>query len=179
MERLLRPCRGPPAQNDRQWDAVNFHPMPDIRASFADYASYHRTKGNKWFHRFGIPLIMLTLLGMLARVGIVTISGFRIDAAIVLIAAAVIYYLTLEWRLAIAMLIVSTAFYLIGAWLPMAINVALFILGWIFQFIGHSVYEHKQPAFMRNVVHLLIGPLWILNDVIPVVRESGVGSRES
>jgi uncharacterized membrane protein YGL010W len=144
--------------------------MPDIRASFADYAAYHQTKGNKWFHRFGIPMIMLTALGMLARVGIVTIGNVRIDGGIVLIAIAVIYYLMLEWRLAIPMLIVSIVFYLIGVWLPMSVNVALFVLGWIFQFIGHSVYEHKQPAFFRNVFHLLIGPLWILNDVIPVVK---------
>jgi len=144
--------------------------MLDIRASFADYASYHQTKGNKWFHRFGIPLIMLTALGMLARIGIVTIRNVRIDGGMLLIALAVVYYLMLEWRLAIPMLIVSIAFYLLGVWMPMWLNVALFILGWIFQFIGHSVYEHKQPAFFRNVVHLLIGPLWILNDVIPVVK---------
>ncbi|MDP9362487.1 MAG: DUF962 domain-containing protein [Acidobacteriota bacterium] len=144
--------------------------MHDIRASFADYAAYHQTMGNKWFHRVGIPLIMLTLFGMLARVRLVTIGDVRIDAGIVLIAVAVIYYLTLEWRLAIPMLVVSIAFYVIGAWLPMSANVALFILGWIFQFIGHSVYEHRRPAFFRNVIHLLIGPLWILNDVIPVVK---------
>ena len=144
--------------------------MTNIRDSFADYAAYHQTKGNKLFHRLGIPLIMLTLLGMLARVHIADIARFRLDAAVVLIAIAVVYYFTLEWRLAIAMMIVSIAFYVIGAWLPMWINVSFFILGWIFQFIGHSVYEHKQPAFFRNVVHLLIGPLWILNDVIPVVK---------
>jgi uncharacterized membrane protein YGL010W len=144
--------------------------MPDIRASFADYASHHQTKGNKWFHRFGIPMIMLTLIGMLARVGLGTAGGFRIDAGIVLIALAAIFYFTLEWRLAIGMLVVSLGFYEIGAWLPMSVNVALFILGWIFQFIGHAVYEHRQPAFFRNVVHLMIGPLWILNDVIPVVK---------
>ena len=39
--------------------------MPDVNALFADYASYHRTKGNKVFHRLGIPLLMLSLLGML------------------------------------------------------------------------------------------------------------------
>jgi uncharacterized membrane protein YGL010W len=144
--------------------------MQDIRAAFADYASYHRTKGNKWFHRLGIPMIMLTLIGMLARVGIATIGKVRIDAGMLLIALAVVYYLMLEWRLAIPMLVVSIAFYLLGVWLPMWVNVALFVLGWIFQFIGHIVYEHSQPAFFRNVVHLLIGPLWILNDVIPVVK---------
>jgi len=144
--------------------------MPDIHASFADYASHHQTKGNKWFHRFGIPMIMLTSIGMLARVSLGTVAGVRIDAGMVLIALAAIYYFTLEWRLAIPMLIVSIGFYLIGRWLPMSVNVVLFILGWIFQFIGHAVYEHRQPAFFRNVVHLLIGPLWILNDVIPVVK---------
>ena len=46
------------------------------------------------------------------------------------------------------------------------------MLGWIFQFIGHSVYEKKNPAFFRNFVHLLVGPLWILNDLIPVVKTS-------
>ena len=144
--------------------------MQDIRAAFADYASYHRTKGNKWFHRLGIPMIMLTLIGMLARVGIATIGKVRIDAGMLLIALAVVYYLVLEWRLAIPMLVVSIAFYLLGVWLPMWVNVTLFVLGWIFQFIGHIVYEHRQPAFFRNGFHLLIGPLWILNDVIPVVK---------
>ena len=34
--------------------------------------------------------------------------------------------------------------------------------GWVLQFIGHGVYEKRSPAFVRNLVHLLIGPLWIL-----------------
>ena len=140
--------------------------MREIQSLFADYAAFHQTKGNKWFHRLGIPMIMLTLIGMLTRVVILE----PVDAAMVLIAASTIYYLTLEWRLGVAMLVVSIAMYVIGRALPMSINVALFVLGWIFQFIGHSVYEKKQPAFFRNFVHLLVGPLWILNDVIPVVK---------
>jgi uncharacterized membrane protein YGL010W len=140
--------------------------MRSIEGLFADYAAFHQTKGNKWFHRLGIPMIMLTLIGMLTRVTLVE----PVDAAMVLIAAATLYYLTLEWRLGIAMLAVSVAMYFAGRALPMSVNVVLFVLGWIFQFIGHSVYEKKQPAFFRNFVHLLIGPLWILNDVVPVVR---------
>ena len=144
--------------------------MRDISDLFADYASYHRTAGTKWFHRLGIPMIMLTLLGMLARVTIFSTNGWRLDLAMLLIIATGIYYLAIEWRLGIAMIAVSVAFYFAGAALPMSINVAFFILGWIFQFIGHSVYEKRKPAFMQNFVHLLIGPLWILNDLIPVVR---------
>jgi uncharacterized membrane protein YGL010W len=139
--------------------------MRDIADYFADYATYHRTPGNKWFHRLGIPMIVLTLFGMLARV-----KFLGIDAAIVLIALATLVYMAMEWRLATAMLVVSVAFYFIGAALPMTANVALFILGWIFQFVGHSVYEKRQPAFLKNATHLLVGPLWILNDVVPVVK---------
>jgi uncharacterized membrane protein YGL010W len=144
--------------------------MRPIADYFADYAAYHRTAGNKWFHRLGIPLIMLTLLGMLARVTLLQTGGVRVDAAMVLIVIAEVFYLALEWRLGVAMLIVSIAFYFLGAALPLSVDVALFILGWIFQFVGHSVYEKKQPAFLQNVTHLLVGPLWILNDVVPVVK---------
>jgi uncharacterized membrane protein YGL010W len=36
------------------------------------------------------------------------------------------------------------------------------VVGWILQYLGHYVYEKKSPAFYRNLVHLLVGPLWIL-----------------
>jgi len=142
--------------------------MQDIQSLFADYAAFHRTKGNKNYHRLGIPLIMLTLIGMLARVPL--LGG--VTAAMLLIALATVHYLIIEWRLALAMLAVSIAFYFLGAALPFWVNLAVFILGWIFQFIGHSVYEKKKPAFLRNFVHLLVGPLWILNDLIPVVKSA-------
>ncbi|MDX6693787.1 MAG: hypothetical protein QOF02_1390 [Blastocatellia bacterium] len=36
----------------------------------------------------------------------------------------------------------------------------LFVAGWVFQFVGHLI-EGNQPAFFRNPVYLLIGPLWL------------------
>lgn len=41
------------------------------------------------------------------------------------------------------------------------IALALFIVGWALQFLGHII-EGNQPAFFRNPVYLLIGPLWLL-----------------
>ncbi len=150
--------------------------MRKIEVLFADYAAYHRTGGNKAFHRLGIPLIMLTLLGMLTHVKPFRIAAVEFDVAMFVIAAASAWYFVLEWRLALAMLAVSIAFYYIGAAIPFWINAALFVVGWILQFIGHSVYEKKQPAFFRNFVHLLIGPLWILNDIVPVVKNAPDGA---
>lgn len=38
--------------------------------------------------------------------------------------------------------------------------VGLFGVGWILQFVGHAI-EGNQPAFFKNPVYLLIGPLWL------------------
>lgn len=38
---------------------------------------------------------------------------------------------------------------------------ALFIVGWILQFVGHAV-EGKPPSFFKNPIYLIIGPLWWL-----------------
>ena len=37
----------------------------------------------------------------------------------------------------------------------------LFAVGWVLQFVGHFI-EGNQPAFFRNPIYLLIGPLWIV-----------------
>ena len=38
---------------------------------------------------------------------------------------------------------------------------ALFVVGWIFQFLGHAI-EGNQPAFFTNPLHLLVGPIWLI-----------------
>jgi uncharacterized membrane protein YGL010W len=37
----------------------------------------------------------------------------------------------------------------------------LFVVGWILQFVGHFI-EGNSPAFFRNPIYLLIGPLWLI-----------------
>lgn len=44
----------------------------------------------------------------------------------------------------------------------------LFIAGWILQFVGHAI-EGNQPAFFKNPVYLLVGPLWLLRRAASVV----------
>ena len=40
-------------------------------------------------------------------------------------------------------------------------GVALFVIGWAFQFVGHW-YEGKKPAFVDDLVGLLIGPMFVV-----------------
>ncbi|HEX7368716.1 MAG TPA: Mpo1-like protein, partial [Rhodanobacteraceae bacterium] len=43
--------------------------------------------------------------------------------------------------------------------------IVLFVLAWIGQIIGHAI-EGKRPAFLTNVVQLLIGPAWLVGKLL-------------
>ena len=45
---------------------------------------------------------------------------------------------------------------------------ALFIIGWILQFVGHAI-EGNQPAFFRNPIYLLVGPLWLARRALTAI----------
>jgi uncharacterized membrane protein YGL010W len=47
---------------------------------------------------------------------------------------------------------------------------ALFVGGWVLQFVGHFI-EGNQPAFFRNPVHLLVGPLWLARRALGLARK--------
>lgn len=141
--------------------------MASLDELFQDYGSYHRTAGNKLCHKAGIPLIMFSLLGMLAAVEIWHRGSLRIDLAMVLVIVAGIWYVLLDRVLGVLMIVVSASMWAASLYVPLAVHLTLFIAGWIIQFIGHLRYEGRSPAFTRNLVHLLVGPLWILSDLLP------------
>ena len=45
---------------------------------------------------------------------------------------------------------------------------AVFVGGWILQFVGHAV-EGNQPAFFQNPIYFLIGPWWFVRRIAKVV----------
>jgi uncharacterized membrane protein YGL010W len=56
---------------------------------------------------------------------------------------------------------------------------ALFAGGWAFQLVGHYLFEHNQPALVRDPFFLLVGVIWaaiewaeLFGVRIPVVGEA-------
>ena len=47
--------------------------------------------------------------------------------------------------------------------------VAIFVIAWIGQFIGHR-YEGKKPSFFTDLVYLLIGPAWVMGKLMRRLR---------
>ena len=38
---------------------------------------------------------------------------------------------------------------------------ALFVVGWMLQFVGHAI-EGNRPAFFQSPVYFLVGPWWLI-----------------
>lgn len=56
----------------------------------------------------------------------------------------------------VSILLVPPAFFISGFWL---IPLALFVVGWIFQFVGHA-FEGKPPEFFKDWRFLFVGLRW-------------------
>jgi len=69
----------------------------------------------------------------------------------------------LSHLIGIPMIVVSVPlFFFTWRW-----GLAFFVVGWVFQFIGHAI-EGNQPAFFRNPIYLLVGPWWLVRRVAEV-----------
>lgn len=58
--------------------------------------------------------------------------------------------------IALALLLVPIAFFVEGVWRA---ALALFVIGWIFQFVGHY-FEGKPPEFLKDWRFLFVGLRW-------------------
>ena len=145
--------------------------MKTIDQWLDEYNESHQNRVNKILHWICVPLIMLSLLGLLWSISIplgihsLTIS---LNWAIVLVIFSLIFYFIISPPLTFGMLMVSIAMLwalqiLSGLSTPLwLVSVVIFVVSWIGQFIGHQ-YEGKSPSFFKDVQFLLIGPLWLLS----------------
>ena len=145
---------------------------PRLQKFFDNYAASHQTPGNQITHYFGITIIVMSLLGLLgnftfqSNLVLFTSSYFRLDPGTCLILLTLPFYLYLDWKIAPPFALILFGLYFLGRAVPTPINCALFVLGWVLQGIGHAVFEKRSPAFFQNLLHLLIGPLWIFSKTV-------------
>ena len=123
----------------------------------AHYSESHRHPTNELIHYTAIPLIMLSLVGLL--------YALHPYVAYLFIAASMVYYVRLSWVFFITMLagsaLVLALVYAMGEQ-RVALCASIFVVAWIFQFIGHKV-EGKKPSFFEDIQYLWVGPLFVLS----------------
>jgi uncharacterized membrane protein YGL010W len=138
-----------------------------------EYSESHQNPVNKAVHWICVPLIALTVIGLLWSLPVP--AAFReispiMNWGMLFMMASVVYYFILSPRLALGMVGVLAVFSAALIWLdgletPLwLICVTIFVLAWIGQFIGHAV-EGKRPSFFKDLQFLMIGPMWLLSFV--------------
>jgi uncharacterized membrane protein YGL010W len=133
-------------------------PLRSIDRLLATYAESHRNPVNELIHCVCVPVIVFSLLGLVWAIHPLLALGVS--------AAALWYYFQLSPPFAIGMLAMTALMLgLLRALPPAAVlpaSLALFVLAWIGQFIGHMI-EGKKPSFFDDLRFLLIGPLFVLS----------------
>ena len=148
------------------------------------YAAYHRDRRNIVSHFIGVPMIVFAVGILLARPAM-ALGGLVVTPAWIVFALAAAWYLTrgnvvlgVATSAAVGVLMVlahGTATASIAVWL--AWGIGFFVVGWLIQFVGHW-YEGKKPAFVDDVVGLLVGPMFVAAEAMfmlgwnkPLVQE--------
>jgi uncharacterized membrane protein YGL010W len=146
--------------------------MRTIEQHITQYAAYHRDRRNIATHFVGVPLIVFSVVLALAQI---YLGG--IHAGWIGIAIAGTYYVYLDrllGTLLVGFLVLCGAIASIismktGATQALVLALAIFVVGWIIQFIGHK-YEGMKPAFMDDLMGLVIGPLFVTAEIAFIMR---------
>ena len=79
--------------------------------------------------------------------------------------SAVAFYAWLSPQIAVGMLALFALMVypltLLGS-STLLVAVAVFVVAWIGQFVGHAI-EGRKPSFLEDVKFLLVGPAWLLH----------------
>ena len=123
----------------------------------AHYAESHRDPRNERIHFVAIPLIMVSLLGLL--------FALHPWLAYAFVLASLVYYarLSLVWlaTMAVVSAVVLALVHAMGEHV-LTISAAVFVLAWIAQFVGHKL-EGRKPSFFEDLQYLWIGPIFVLS----------------
>ncbi len=141
--------------------------MRNATELLAQYAEYHRDERNIGSHFVGVPMIVFGVGVLLAR-PVLPAFGLSLTPAWIAFALAAAWYLTrgnvvlgAAVSIAVAVLIKlgqQVAGGSVSVWL--AWGAGFFAAGWLIQLVGHC-YEGRKPAFVDDVVGLLIGPMFV------------------
>ena len=139
--------------------------MRKVDELFARYGESHRHPANEAIHWICVPLITWSVLASLWAASPV--------AAYIAIGLAVAFYAWLSVQIAVGMLaLFALMLYPLTLLGPNAfiVAVAVFVLAWLGQFVGHAI-EGRKPSFLEDVKFLLVGPAWLLHFIY---RRAGI-----
>ncbi|MCO4792775.1 MAG: DUF962 domain-containing protein [Bacteriovoracaceae bacterium] len=151
--------------------------MKSFESWMNEYGESHTHPTNQIIHKIMVPAIMWTILGLM---WIIPTPDFMnvsplLNWSTIFGLFCMVFYLTLNLKMFFGMIFMIVPMYVsiyymaqvpaISIWKVMTV---VFIIAWIFQFVGHKI-EGKKPSFLKDLLFLLIGPLWVLRSFYRVI----------
>ncbi|MFA0812802.1 Mpo1 family 2-hydroxy fatty acid dioxygenase [Microbulbifer epialgicus] len=146
--------------------------MRSAQQWFAEYGESHQNPINKSIHWVAVPVIYATVAGLLWGIPQPQFMAEIpwLNWAVVVTVPVLLFYFALSFPIALGMTALTVVF--LWGWsvaerlgVPVwQTALGLFVVMWIFQFIGHHI-EGKKPSFFKDVQFLLIGPAWVIGFV--------------
>jgi uncharacterized membrane protein YGL010W len=137
-----------------------------LLAHMDHYAESHHTPVNKALHYFGIPVLTVSVLGLLAEVPLPFDwegeAWSRPDLAWLALAGLCLWYLWQDWKVGLLVVVFLLGCYAVGRALPVAVLGVLAGAGVLAHVVGHYGFEHKPPALLTRPVAVLEAPAWLL-----------------
>jgi uncharacterized membrane protein YGL010W len=145
----------------------------DIDRYFAHYAADHQHPTNVVIHWVCVPLIVWSVIAALWVIPVPPSLGRPGLWAGAAMLAAVLWYYRHSRVLGLTMALAMIALGLITEWLfrrlgstgLLYLAIAVFVVAWVGQFVGH-VLEGKRPSFFTDVFYLLVGPAWLMGKTL-------------
>jgi uncharacterized membrane protein YGL010W len=136
------------------------------------YGESHKNATNKAIHWICVPLIMISIFGILYSLPFFAEKTWYSNWGAIAFVPVLFFYFRLSLRMFFAFVFIA----LLISWLNEGIyraleasdtrmliaHISIFIVAWIFQFIGHKI-EGKKPSFLEDIQFLLIGPAWLMS----------------
>ena len=147
--------------------------MKSAEEQLSTYKSVHLNPKNIRTHFVGVPLIIWSIFLLLNLIPVNFFAwddpAISINAASAFAIGVLIYYFKLHARLAIGLTlfilpVLYTSHLVTEVQGAVWIAIAVFVIGWVFQLIGHK-YEKAKPAFVDDLNQLLIGPFFLMAEL--------------
>ncbi|ASM99083.1 DUF962 domain-containing protein [Vibrio vulnificus] len=130
------------------------------------YGESHQNSTNQKIHTFAVPGIFFSIVALIWSLPSLPLPVLSLNWVWVVALPVWWFY----YRLSLSVFLMMLGYTLASialAWsvellgMPLAeMAVGLFIVLWIFQFVGHKI-EGKKPSFFEDLKFLLIGPVWV------------------
>jgi uncharacterized membrane protein YGL010W len=140
---------------------------------FNSYSQDHQNPINRSIHWVCVPAILWSVIAALWTIPVPLAVGAPGLWSWLAMTAALIFYIRMSRMLGLLMfalfgvlgVFTNALYWTLGPMPLLVLAVAVFVLAWVGQFVGH-IFEGRRPSFFTDLSYLMVGPAWLMSKLM-------------